>query len=455
MNMRVLSGSGLASRLIRSSGWTLLGYGVSQAIRLASNLILTRLLYPEAFGLMAIITVFLVGLTMLSDVGIGPSIQQSPRGDEPDFINTAWTIQVIRNGLLFLVCCIMGLVAARIYQNDQLKLMLPVAGLSLLIGGFNPTRIETANRHLTIGYVTILDLLSQFVSLIVMLLLAWWMESVWSLVIGSVVAAVVRLALMHSYLPGPSNHFRWDASSVSELIHFGKWIFLGSICGFLLGQGDKAILGVYLKLDKLGVYNVGYFLANFPSALATSLMGRIMIPIYRERPPGESPANFAKLQRLRFAMSACVIFGQLLLAFGGVWLVNTLYDVRFEAASSVLIAVACMNIPYLIGMTYDYAALARGDSKGLFQILLAKTATQTALFLLGAELAGLPGALIGLWLTHVLLYPLVVRLARKHKAWDPLHDLIFGLIGLTFSALALWVHRDSMGVLWQFFSSGN
>ncbi|HBB84471.1 MAG TPA: polysaccharide biosynthesis protein, partial [Sulfitobacter sp.] len=93
------------ARALRSTSWIVLSYGGAQAIRLASNLILTRLLFPEAFGLMALIQVVIVGLTLFSDVGIGPSIAQSKRGDDRDFLNTAWTIQAIRGGCLWLAAC--------------------------------------------------------------------------------------------------------------------------------------------------------------------------------------------------------------------------------------------------------------------------------------------------------------------------------------------------------------
>ncbi|MFC6638676.1 oligosaccharide flippase family protein [Sulfitobacter sediminilitoris] len=78
-----LGGNRLMARVARSASWIVLGYGASQAIRLASNLILTRLLFPEAFGLMALVGVVTVGLTLFSDVGIAPSIAQSKRGMTP------------------------------------------------------------------------------------------------------------------------------------------------------------------------------------------------------------------------------------------------------------------------------------------------------------------------------------------------------------------------------------
>jgi O-antigen/teichoic acid export membrane protein len=438
---------------MRSAGITLLGHGFSQALRMASNLILTRLLYPEAFGLMALIMVFIVGLTMLSDVGVGPSIQQSKRGDEQAFIDTAWTIQLLRGVLLTLACGILGMVAARIYGDARLETMLPVAGLSLLVSGFNPTRIETASRHLVVGRLTLLELIAQFATLVVIFIMAVTLRSVWALVLGNVVGAAIRLAIMHFFLPGPRNRWHWEATAARELIAFGKWIFLATMCAFLLTQGDKAILGKYLSLEMLGIYNIGYSLASFAQGLAGTIMGKTMIPMYRECPPGASLENFRKVRRARFALTGSVFLLQFALAFGGIWLVSIMYDARFAAAGSVVVAIACMNVPYLVGMTYDIAALTAGDSRGAFLLVLFKSITQTTMFIVGAELAGLPGALLGVWLAQILAHPFVALLARRHHAWDWLHDAFFATVGLVLTGLALWLHHDALTVLQTFSAS--
>src|ERR1700688_5276682 len=59
---------------VRGSAWTMVGYGVSQILRLVSTLTLAHLLVPEAFGLVALVNVFLTGLEMLSDLGIGMDV---------------------------------------------------------------------------------------------------------------------------------------------------------------------------------------------------------------------------------------------------------------------------------------------------------------------------------------------------------------------------------------------
>src|SRR5664280_1625218 len=93
MAMSVLSGS-LRLRVMRSGGITAVGYAANQLLRFGGNLVLTRLLFPEAFGVMAIMQAVVLGVTMLSDVGITQSIVLHQRGAEPGFVNTAWTIQI-------------------------------------------------------------------------------------------------------------------------------------------------------------------------------------------------------------------------------------------------------------------------------------------------------------------------------------------------------------------------
>ena len=85
---------------MRGSFLTVLNFGGHNILRLGSNLILTRILFPEAFGLMALVQVVLAGTEMFSDFGIRGSIVQSSRGDDPVFLNTAWTVQIGRGVLL-------------------------------------------------------------------------------------------------------------------------------------------------------------------------------------------------------------------------------------------------------------------------------------------------------------------------------------------------------------------
>jgi O-antigen/teichoic acid export membrane protein len=437
----VLSDNRLMARALRSASWIVLSYGASQAIRLASNLILTRLLFPEAFGLMALISVVTVGLTLFTDVGISPSISQSKRGDDPDFLNTAWTIQFMRGIGLWISACVLAYPVSLFYGQPDLAYFLPIAALSLVIGGFSPTRIETAHRHLLMGRLTVLDLISQAIGVAVMVILALLMQSVLALVIGGVAGAAARLLLTHFGLPGMRNRFRWEKAAARELITFGKWIFLSTLFWFFASQGDKAILGKFLTLESLGIYNIGYFLASFPLLLGLAVTGRVMIPIYREG------ANPKRLRRMRYGLTLGI--GGMLVAMSllGPWVVDHLYDVRYASSGGVVVLLAVALIPQVIGMTYDQAALAAGDSRRFFIYSALRSSLQVALLLVGVIQAGLTGAILGMGLAMALSHLVLIWLARAHGVWDARHDLVGFVLGGGAGALALWLHWDVLSAM--------
>lgn len=443
----ILSGQGLGAKAMRGSALTILGFGGGQFLRLVSNLVLTRLLFPEAFGMMALVYVFMQGLNNFSDVGVTPSIMQSKRGDDPEFLNTAWTIQVIRGMLLWGVTFVIAYPAAQFFDAPMLAQLLPVVGVTLAIAGFNPTRLDTANRHLNFGRLTVIDLASQVVSLIVAIVAAWILQSVWALVISGIVGALVQLIFLSVFLPGQRNRFRWEPAAANELINFGKWIFLSTVVGFFLSQGDKIILGKYLSLETLGIYNIGFFLASFPLLMGGTVTRRILIPIYRELPPKDSPENFRKLRKMRFALSGALMGIMFALALVASWLINTLYDPRYTLAGGILVMIACAQVPHLIALTYDQAALAAGDSRRFFVLALSRTILMLAGLVIGVKVFGLLGALIGQGLAMVLVYPVVVWLARHQGTWDPRHDAAFAILGAGLMSIALYVNWPAVQAL--------
>ena len=442
-----LRGDGLVARVMRSSAWTVLGYGGSQAMCLLSNLVLTRLLYPEAFGIMALVSVIIVGLTMFSDVGVSPSIMQHKRGDDPAFLNTAWTIQVARGVVLWMVTFAIAYPVASFYGEPMLALLLPVAGFSLLVHGFEPTRVETAARHLRVGRVTFLDLIAQAIGIVAMVIMAWVLQSVWALVLGWIVSALARLVLMTVGLPGERNAFRWETEAGRDLIHFGFWLFLSTACGFLVAQGDKAILGKYLSLEHLGLYNIGFFLASFPLLLGQNVAGKILIPLYRERPPSASFQNFQAIRKLRFLLTGAVLALLAITAFAGEWLVDLMYDDRYSDAGAILVLISISQIPQVIGMTYDQSALAAGDSRNYFLVTLARATLLMTFMIIGANHYSLIGAMAGQALASISVYPALIWLARRHKAWDWAHDATYAALGLAIAVVTLYVDQTAIRAL--------
>ncbi|RJL18561.1 oligosaccharide flippase family protein [Paracoccus siganidrum] len=435
-----LSGSTITARVLRGSAVSGIGYVGGQGLRLASNLILTRLLYPDAFGVMALVTMVVIAVFMMSDLGLVPSIMQSKRGDDPKFLETAWSVKLILHAIYFAMLCLLAVPVARFYQAPELAQLIPVVALGVLVAGLVAPNVEHAMRHIRVGPSVAIEIGSQFVALVFMIAYAWISPSIWALAWGQVVAAIVKVAISRAILPGPAMRPRWDPSAVHELVGFGKWILLSSASGFVLAQGDKVVLGKYLSLEMLGIYNIAFFLASFPMALAQQICGSTMIPVYRDTPPHVSAANFATVRRMRLGLSVLVMGMIGLMGLAGPMLVALLYDARYAEAGQIISLIACAQIPMVLGMTYPAAALAAGDSRGPSILTVLRAVVQIAGFLAGVELAGLPGAIIGQAAASWVMHLGIVSLALRHRVWDGLHDLLVGGAGLILSAVILGLH---------------
>ena len=150
---------------------------------------------------------------------------------------------------------------------------------------------------------------------------------------------------------------------------------------------------------------------------------------------------------MRYAITAAIMVIILAMAFVAVPLVNLMYDARYAAAGAIVVAVCCAQIPMVIGMTYEHAALAAGDSKGFFWLALARATLQFGCLLTGTLVAGLTGALCGIAIAGLLTHPAIILLARRHKVWDPLHDLTYASIGAICGGFVLWQNWAAVSAL--------
>ncbi|HUW31688.1 MAG TPA: oligosaccharide flippase family protein [Planctomycetota bacterium] len=413
----------LRRKMIRGSLWTVGGYGFSQAFRLGSNLVLSRLLFPEAFGVMALVNVYMQGLQMFSDVGIGPSIIQNERGEDPAFLNTAWTIQVIRGAALWIGSWILAWPLALLYGEPILARMIPVAGIAALIAGFGSTSLFTLNRNLLLGKLTLLDLGTSAIGSVTMIVWAYVHPSIWALLAGGLTGSLARTVCSHWLQPGQRNRFQWEPRAARALLRFGRWILISTALTFLVSRGDRMIMGVFLTVGQLGVYSIAFGLSQVVLAALDGLSGRMLFPVY-SRLAGASPEEMrSKLRRTRIVILAVALpFFSILVAWGG-RIVDFLYDSRYHDAGWILQILAAGTIFRAITTTFEPVTLAFGDS---FRQML-KVAMWLVLLIaamaVGGWLGGMRGLIIGVACTDVLRYPVTVWATQRYGGWMPALDL--------------------------------
>jgi O-antigen/teichoic acid export membrane protein len=357
---RLRSTSSLNKLAIRGAVWTISGYGSSQILRFGSNLILTRLLFPELFGLMGLVNVFLSILGLFSDLGINVSIVQSKRGDDPDFLNTAWTLQCLRGVFLWLGCCGIAYPVSQFYREPRLVWLIPLVGITFLIGGFNSTSLATLNRHLSVKSLALFELSGQIIGLAVTLTWAWLSPSILALLAGGFASAILQLILSHRLNGKIRNRFAWDRSAVKELISFGKWILLSTAIYFLSSSTDRLILGKLFTLKLLGVYGIALMLSSLPSQIVNALGSKVLYPTYSKIAELPRSEFRTKIVRYRQPLLIVLAVAVALLVGTGDLMIGFLYDKRYTAATWMLPMLAVGIWPLVLVNTIDQALLALG-----------------------------------------------------------------------------------------------
>lgn len=345
-------------RAVLGAIWTIGGFGASQILRFGSNLVLTRLLVPEFFGLMAIVNVLRMGIELFSDVGISPSIINNKKGDEPDFRNTAWSIQLIRGIILWLFTLIVTQPIANFYQDERLLWLIPMVGFSSVIDGFSSTNIYTCQRRLDLARLTVFDFIVQILSVATFVLLAWLSPTIWSLALGSLAGALYRTIGSHWLIPEVTNRFAWNRDAVRDILSFGKWMFVSSALIFMAEQSDRLILGKLLSFKILGVYTIAYTLANIPKEVIKKLSYRVIFPAISSQVDLPRSSLRAKIVRQRGLMLMGFAIGLAALITVGDLIIGTLYDNRYAQATWMMPILCCGIWFSLLFYTISPALLA-------------------------------------------------------------------------------------------------
>jgi O-antigen/teichoic acid export membrane protein len=422
-------GAALRARVLRAGGWTVAGFTVGQAIRFAGNLVMTRLLVPEMFGVMAIAMMLMYGLALFSDVGLRQSVVQSRRGQEAAFLNTAWAIQIARGFVIWgaALALALGFVFFKmpegsVYADPSLPAVIALLALSAIIGGFESTRLHEASRMLSLARVTQVELAAQLVGLAGMIAWALVDRSIWALVAGALCAAGLRTLLSHVWLPGAPNRWRWDSAAAREILAVGRWILVASVLGFLVNSADRLILGALVESAVLGVYAIAFLLFSAVEQVLAKIVGDVSFPalseVARERPAALRSAYY----RFHLAVGLPACFAAGLLVAAAEPLVAVLYDPRYAEAGWMLqtLAIALVTLPFRVA-TQCFVVL--GEPAQMSAICAIRLVALGAAVPLGWHFFGLPGALWAIVLSYFSTLPTTLAFVVRHRLFDLRQEL--------------------------------
>ena len=439
-----MSSNSLKKQAVRGTIWTVIGYGTSQVLRFGSNLILTRLLMPELFGLMALVQVFIRGLSLFSDIGIRPSIIRSDRGDDPVFLNTAWTIQVIRGFGLWIGCIIIALPVANYYNDFRLLWLIPTVGVSTIISGFNSTSLASLSRHLKVRNLALFELGIQVTSLVILVVWAWLSPTIWALIGGNLASILLTAYWSHRLNSSSPNRFAWNKDVIAEITSFGKWIFVSTAMTFLASQADRILLGKIFSLEILGIYVVAVTFAEIPRQVSQKISSQVILPVISKFSDLPRPHLRAKMIRKRWQLIIPLAFLVTIMASWGDIVIITLYDARYEAAGWMLPILALGLWPLLLCLTImpSLYAIAKPIYPAIGNFL--KVLYMVILLPIGFSKFGILGAITVIAFNDLPFYILVNYGLWREKLSAIVQDILATILLIALIILCLTI-RFTMG----------
>lgn len=322
--------------LLQGLTWNVGAFGAGQAIRLATNVVLARLLVPELFGVMQIVLSLQTGAALLSDIGLNQNIVYSKHAEDPEFYNTAWTLQVVRGVLLWLVFSIATLPVAHFYRSPVLVRILPVMALTFIIYGLTSNSRALLQKRMQYNLLTAFETGTAIVGSVALVIIAYLDPTIWALVFGNLAGALATMIGSYLILPNFRHRFFISKQHAKEIVSFGKWIFVASIVYYLSTNFDRLYLAKIVPLSLFGVYGIARSFADLLNVLVQRLGNNVVFPFLASHSHIARPELRAQLAPIRMRFMALAGLGLSLFATMADLLIKALYDQRYQAAAWML-----------------------------------------------------------------------------------------------------------------------
>ncbi len=369
----------ISSRVLKSSFFLLAIQVVQRSLGIVSTLILARLLTPENFGIVALVTIALQFFEVLVDTGNQQYIIQKQQVDDED-LNTAWSVDVLIKSAIALLIIVSSPAVAGYFETPELTLALSVGALALPIRALKTPGMMLLARQISYRPLFRLTIWQKSLSFIAIITIALIHPSHWAIIIGNLVSAVI-LAVgsyrVHSYRPS------WTLLHIGKQWRFSRWLVMRGIVGFTRAQIDNLLVSKFFGTTSLGGYNLVREVALLPALSAIVPMSEPMLAAIAEGK--DNAAVLAYRVRLSLALMITILIPitTFILLYPEL-IILVLLGERWETYAPLLQPFGLFFFTFCLFELICNAIIAQGKVKALFVF----DATSTAIVIGTLLIAG-------------------------------------------------------------------
>jgi lipopolysaccharide exporter len=368
-------------------------------LRLGSSLILTRLLTPGAYGTMSIIVSIVLILVMMSDSGFAVCIVRSNRGDDPRYLNTAWTLHICRAVINAALMYFGAPFLARLYHSPVLVEPLRVVALWFLIDGIESPAFPLAVRGKKSRLILYTETVGSVVSTTFTIVYCYFTRDFWGMVYGYLLNRAVVVAISHRLKLDFPLRFAVDWSAAKEMFEYTRFVMPSSMLTLFLNQFDKAVFLRLFDLNLLGVYSLAANLAGQVEGIISRASTAVLYPrcAHNYRTARETFSLKYYLENARLFVATLSMPA----ALGGAahLVISVLYDPRYIRAADVLQAFCIRAVLLALAYPAENMLIASGESRVVLTGNVYRTVWMLGASLVGYRLFGFMGFTYGIALS--------------------------------------------------------
>lgn len=260
------SRSNLTKQTVSAVKWSTFGNIARYGLQLGAQIVLARLLGPENYGLFALGMTVLAFSNMLANFGLAWGLVQAQDLCE-EGVRFVFTWQLISGAVAAIGLYLLAPIVASFFNEARLELIVKWLSLACVISAATATASNLLRRKLDFKSINIIDVTSYIIGYIFIgVPLAYNGAGVWSLVTAWLSQELCALLFSFIRCPHSIKPLFWYEGA-SAMAGVGYTVFATNICNWLLNNVDRTLLGRFLNVQTVGLYTVGYNLANTPNAL--------------------------------------------------------------------------------------------------------------------------------------------------------------------------------------------
>ena len=375
--------------------------GAQMLLRVGSSLILTRILTPSAYGTMSIIVSIVLILVMLSDTGFSVCIVRSARGDDPRYLNTAFTLHLVRAlinaGLMYVGAPFL----ANLYNSPVLAAPLRVVALWFLIDSLESPAFPLALRNRRSRVILYTEVTGSVISTAFTIVYCYFSRDFWGMVYGYLLNRAVVVFISHRLRLPFRLKLGVDWTAAKEMFEFTRFVMPSSMLTLFLNQYDKAVFLRFFNLSLLGIYTLAANIGGQVESIIIKASANVLYPrcAHNYRNARETFSLKYYLENTRLFIATLGIPA----ALGGAahLLISVMYDPRYARAAEVLQAFCIRAVLLALTSPAQNMLIAAGESRIVLVGNIYRTVWIVAASVVGYRMFGFMGFTYGIALSSI------------------------------------------------------